>query len=265
MIEEKLIEIGFSSNEVKVYLELLKIGSQAVSTLALRLGLNRTTAYSILESLEHKGMVASCRNNNVKIFLANDPNCIIGYLDRRSRAFDYYKSDLLSVMQEFRAITEKYVFKKPVVSYFDGIEGVKHVMYDALTATDDFRAYLCLHKWFASGLKDFLIDYKDYRISKRQVPLKALAPNTPEVRAFFNDHYGRDSGMTEVLYVRDYKKLGIFENETNIYNDKVAMLNLDKGSEYGVVIESTEVASVQRGIFDMIWSRHQFWGEKVVY
>jgi len=45
----------------------------------------------------------------------------------------------------------------------------------------------------------------------------------------------------------------MFDNEMNIYNDKVALIHLDKGKEYGVIIESKEIADMHRMIFDMAW------------
>lgn len=253
MLEEKLSQIGFSRNECKIYLELLTIGSQPVSIVAKRIGFNRTTAYSILRSLEKKGLVSSYVNRGMKFFVANDPNCLIGYVDRKCKVYDYYRSELLSIIPKFRSLAGLYSFKKPIVSFYDGLEGVKHVMYDALNAEGDCYSYLCLHKWFKSGMRDFLLEYKNFRIATKKISLKAIVPDTGEVRGFFNDNYDKDNKLTEVRYLtRDCED--IFENEMNIYDDKVAIIHLDRGQEYGVVIQSKEIYLMQKGIFQMVWN-----------
>jgi len=139
-----------------------------------------------------------------------------------------------------------------VVRYFDGVEGVKHVMYDALATKGGNFAYLCLDKWFKSGMRDFLVEYKETRIAGKKVPLKAIVPDTPEVREFFKTYYQNDQ-MTEVLYVDPARAGDLFQNEITIYDDKVTILHLTAGEEFGVIIESAEVASMQKSIFYMAW------------
>jgi sugar-specific transcriptional regulator TrmB len=142
MFYEKLIEIGFTDGEAKIYLELLKIGPQAAGTIAKRLDMNRTTVYSLVRSLEMKGVLGSYKNGKVKIYAANDPNCLVGYLDRKCKVFDYYRSELLSIIPEFRGVFQGQEFKKPVVSYYEGREAVDQIIDEALSFSGEM--YICL-------------------------------------------------------------------------------------------------------------------------
>ncbi|MDA1060625.1 MAG: hypothetical protein O3B47_02435 [bacterium] len=253
MLEDYLQKIGLSESESKVYIELLKIGSQVVSTIAKRAGFNRTTTYSILKSLENKGIVSSYINGGIKYFAPGDPNCLVGYVDQKCRKYEYYRDGLLALIPKFRTLSEHSFIQHPKVAYFDGVEGVKHLMYDALGSSGVFYCYLCLHQWFETGLGDFILDYKNYRIKEKKVPIKAIVPDTLEVRDFVKNNYEPDDPMTEVLYVSDPECFEMFRNEMNIYDNKVAILHLEKGEEYGVVIESREIADMQRRIFEMAW------------
>lgn len=253
MLEQKLAEIGLAVNEARIYMELLSIGHQPVSVLAKRLGFNRTTTYSLLKSLSKKGFVAFYNKNNFKIFVANDPNCLISYVDRKCRIYDNYRSELLLLVPKYRAIMEEFAFQKPTVTYYEGLEGVKYVMYDALNAKGNCFAYLCMHKWFSSGLTDFLLEYKDFRIATKQIPLRAIVPDTPEVRAFFENNYDKKNKLTQVKYLSDHECHKLFENEMNIYDDKVAIINLERGQEFGVIIKSRQIAAMQKSIFQLAW------------
>lgn len=253
-MREKLLEIGFTDPESKVYLELLAIGAQVASILAKRLQMNRTTLYSVLRTLESKGLVSSRVKSKVRSFSANDPNCLIGYLDRQSKIYEYHRVEVLNLMPTFRSLTRKYNLKKPVVSYFEGLEGVKHVMYDALCCQGDFFAYLSPNKWLNSGLKNFLIDFRDSRIFDKKKSLRAIVPDLPDVRKFFDENYKNSPPQfTQILYLSDERCLELFENDMKIHDDKVAILHLDPGDEYGIVIENKEIANMERKIFEMAW------------
>ncbi len=256
MFEESLCQIGFTDNESLVYLELLKLGPQPVSVVAKRTRLNRTTTYSILKTLEGKAVVSSYISGSLKYFMANDPNSLVGYLDRKCRTFDYYRNRLLSMVPKFRGLCDSVNFSKPAVTFFEGLEGVKTVMHDALTAVDEFRAYVCLDQWIESDLRDFLLEYKDFRIFDRRVGLRAIVPDTSLVKNFFESNYVKDCSFMKILYIPPEGNETFFENEVNIYGDKVAIIHLEKGNEYGVVIEDSQIAAMHKRMFDIMWRNY---------
>ena len=86
----------------------------------------------------------------------------------------------------------------------------------------------------------------------KKIPLKTIVPDTPEVREFFKEHYDMQCELTDILYV---PASGMFENEMNIYNDKVSIIHLEKGSEYGVVIQDSQIAEMHRSMFDIMWQK----------
>jgi len=253
MLEEKLCQIGLTANEAKVYLEMLRIGPQGASVIAKRSALNRTTTYSILKELAKKGIVSSCVEARCKLFQANDPNALVGYLDRQSKTYEYYKGEILTVIPQLREMTGHYHFKGPVAKYYDGIAGVKYVIQDTLSAKGEILAYLALDRWLKTGLKG----YRDLPILKRNVPLRAVVMDTPETHSFLSENHDPENSMTKILYVKPEQNSGFFENEINIYDDKVAIIHLEKGAEYALLIESKEVAMTQRAIFELAWKGFQ--------
>lgn len=257
MLEESLCQIGFTRKESIIYLELLKIGPQAVSVIAKRAGLNRSSAYSILKSLVKKGVLSYHNNNKVQYFSSNDPNCLIGYVDRKCQTYDYYRNEILNIVPKFRDLKGSLTFKSPVISYFEGIEGAKHVMHDALTADGEFLSFIPLEKWLSFGLKDFLLEYKNFRTINKRVKLKTIVPDEVNVKKFFNENYSDFPELTEVLYLRSFFADGVFENQINLYNDKVAIIQLEKGKEYAVIIQSKDIYLMHKALFDLCWKKYQ--------
>jgi len=255
MIENSLCQIGLTRKEVKIYLELVKIGAQANSIIARKVGLNRTTAYSILKSLEKKGMISSYNKNHTKYFTANDPNCLVGYLDRRCKTFDYYKTEMLTLIPKIRELNRGNLldYSQPIISFYEGKDGVKFVMNDALKASSHFLTFVPLHKWFDLGLVEFLLDFRHTRVNEKNIVLKAIVPDTKEVRAFFNDNASSFKELTHISYISDPEFTKMFENQINIYDDKVSIIHLEKGLEYGVIIKSKQIADMQKAIFDIVW------------
>lgn len=251
MLEEKLLQIGFGKLEANVYLELLKIGPQAVSVIAKRAGLIRTTTYSTLKMLEKKGVVSSFKNKCVKFFVANDPNTLVGYLDRKCQTMDYYRSQLLSVIPKLRSLAESYIFKRPVVRYFEGADGLEHVMYDSLSTIGDFCAVVAPNKWKKSNMRELLFDSTDFRIEQGRIAKKIIAPNNNESKEFFEQYLKRVGRDSKVVFISPNSKL--FLNEINIYNHKITILSLKPTEEYGVVIESAEIAASFKALFEFAY------------
>lgn len=258
MFEDRLHEIGFTKRESRIYLELLKLGPQAVSVLAKKSEFNRTTAYSILKSLEKKGVVCSYVSRGVKFFVANDPNCLVGYVDQKCKMFDYYRGEILRLVPEYRSLAGKYSFKKPIVRYFEGIEGIKRVIADFFDTDMKLMAILSFdEKWRDSELWNFILGHMKNSITNNdKVKLRIITPDTKKVRAFLNSNIKNYFELEEVLFVPPENFNKIFENQIGIYDDKVAIVRLEKGEEYGIIIENKDIADMHRDIFRMACGEH---------
>ena len=76
-MEKQLTKLGFSENEAKIYLELLKNKDIQAGLLSKNTGINRRTTYDSLQRLIEKGYVGFNISANKKIFFAMNPKVII--------------------------------------------------------------------------------------------------------------------------------------------------------------------------------------------
>lgn len=254
MIEAILLKIGLTRQEVKAYLCLLQLGSQPASIVAKKLNFNRSASYVTLKSLLKKGVISCYVSKKITYYTANDPNSFVAYLDSKARTFDYYKSEILSLLPSIRDLQGAMDFNQPVINYYPGIDGVKFVMFDALSARQEFLSFLPIRKWLELHLEDFLADYRNYRIQKSDVKLRAILPDTKQAVDFYQENYGLCSTMTEFVFMDDERFLNFFNNQINIYNDTVAILNLETGNEYGVLLKSRELANMLRMVFELSYA-----------
>ncbi len=75
-LEERLEEIGFSSNEAKIYLALLESGPAPVGVVLRATGLYRVIAYDVLQKLIAKGFASYFLKNGRRQFRAENPEKI---------------------------------------------------------------------------------------------------------------------------------------------------------------------------------------------
>lgn len=89
MFNENLLQLGLSKKEAMLYLLLLRNGPAPVSCLAKRLELKRVSLYSILESLELKGLISIQETEQGRRYLPHDPECLLDGLEKQQIELKY--------------------------------------------------------------------------------------------------------------------------------------------------------------------------------
>ena len=234
---EILIKLGFSEKEARLYLACLELGAGTVVELSRKSGITRGSAYDVLEEMLDKGYVSKLHKDKHMVFSAVDPELMKRRFEDRIRNFEL-------ALPELKGMFHKH--SNPKVRYFEGLEGIKRVYEDTLTATTEILNYansreIRIH-WPA-----YDNEYVKQRI-KKQIFLKGIAPD---------DEYGlkvkkddrHSLRETRLLPAKDFS----FTNEINIYDNKVAITSFH--DEFiGIIIESQEIADTQRDIFKMAWA-----------
>lgn len=114
-----LKKLGMSSKEIKVYLKLLEFDGIGANTLAKNIGENRTTSYSLINSMQKKGLVTFYKKKNIKYFSAISPKILIEH-------FMDEANELKTLLPELLAITNKHG-QKPKITFYEGVEGIKQI------------------------------------------------------------------------------------------------------------------------------------------
>ncbi len=246
-MKENLINIGFNNIEADIYLELIKIGPQGASVIAKRLSLNRSSIYSILKSLTEKGVVSYCKKNNAKVYSANDPNCLVAYLDRRCKTYDYYKNEILTIIPDIRALSVDLIpSEKPVVHYLEGKESINNLFYDVISSTSFLRGYLGFDSSSNLEVRNFWFNFFDSNLFD-SVNLKLILPKNNKIKNFFKQFFLNSSNSLELSFmdIEEFSEKLIF-----LYSGKILLISLNSGNEYGVVIESEDVYNFYKVFFD---------------
>ena len=238
-----LESVGLDDKQAQLYVAGLKLGSAPASEYAKATGINRITSYNLLEQLVSRGHFTVSRKVRAKWYAPVAPEYVALEARKNVDALERALPELKSLQ------SSKY--RKPRVRFFEGIEGVRHVYADTLTAGTELlnfaNSQVVRRIW-----PTYDNEYVNERV-KRGIRLRGIAPDDAAGRRVHGED--RDK-LREIRLVpaSDFD----FRNEINVYDHKVAICSFGSGDVadrdlFGVIIESKEVAETQRQIFEMAW------------
>src|SRR3989338_8268251 len=247
-------DLGLDENEAKVYQSLLEIGPSTVSQITKKAGITRTFGYQILEKLSIYGLVNRVSGEGAKIrYAAEHPRHLVQFIqnrknqwERRLKEVEQHLPDLVSLFK---------VAEKPIVKYQEGIEGVKIIFGQTLESKEEILSILDIEGWDASELRQWGKEYNRQR-SERKIKERILMLDTPQGREWIKNYRGSFK-YTNYRWVKPEHLPGIkeFGGEINIYENKVVFALLKKPNVMGVMMESTALANILKGLFELAWTQ----------
>lgn len=246
MIHTKLINIlkniGFSEKEAKIYITLLELNEALPSSISRKSSIKRSTTYQILSQLQKRGIVSSIKKHSSLYFQAVEPKT---FLDGKREEYSTLKQsidDLEHALPELLNLHGKYT-ATPQMSVFKGPEGLIQIMEDTLTTSTEILCWANITMSVHTILEDYYPAYIKKKI-KKGIKLKGIFPYEKASLKF--KKLGKKE-LREVYLIR--KEDCPFENEINIYDDKVAIIS--HKDQVGVIIQNQSIADTQRAIFEL--------------
>ncbi|MBW2985752.1 hypothetical protein KY333_00050 [Candidatus Woesearchaeota archaeon] len=228
--ERALEKLGFSPNEIKVYLALNDHGSSKAGTVAKITGMDRSSCYNAIKTLQEKGLLSYVMIGKVKWFQATGPKRLLEYLREQ-------EEDIKSILPELQA-RHKAVKVKGQVRLFKGIKGVKAVFQDIIRTGDNNCVF-----GKEDQLEEFLPDYQPQFI--RQLKEKKIF-----VRELVRQGRGTNtSNPRQTRYVPAKVESPVV---TNIYGDKIALIIWTDIPE-AIIIENAAAAKAYKNYFEFMW------------
>jgi sugar-specific transcriptional regulator TrmB len=237
---------NLNEKDTMVYLDLLKFGSSAASTISARTNIDRTTVYSVLKRLCKRGIVVEAPDRDKSLFLALDPNVFTSKIQSEIHRKQDELKMIESVIPDLRKLQNQFS-GVPIFQIFQGEEAVISLYDQMVEKGTQQDAILTLQK-LPSNIKRYLMkDYIDKKL-KRKLSSRVLI---------------EDSSRAKKYKVLDYKsnrktKLvpeGVHKFETEIIitdTDEVAMIDFQKDI-VGVLIKSSTIHSTIKAVFDLVW------------
>lgn len=250
---EKLCQLGLSTKEALVYLATLELGTaSAVSTIAKKANINRTTAYDILEQLLQKGIIISKKRSSGRFYEALPPAKIVAYLKEQSRKYAKLAKEAYEILPE---LTQHYHAQgRPRVYFYEGEEGLIRVYEETLTASGEILAYAS-DQINQETIPWYFPHYYQRRTAKK-IPIRALFPDTPKDR---ERHLNDKNELRKSRLLP--KEILDFTPEINFFDDKIMIA--DWKEKLGIIIQSPEIAKVFKQTFELAWEGAEKYSKKI--
>jgi len=244
VITQLLQQLGLSDKEAAAYLALLEMGTgSAVSTIAQRAKLNRTTTYDVLKMLVEKGLIIEYKRKSLHYYEALPPEKLQSYLAEQSEKFSRLAEQAHELMPELKA-HHRTDTKRPRIYFYEGDEGLIRVYEETLTSSEEILAYAS-DQANQDAIPWYFPQYYARRAAKK-IPIRALFPDTPKDR----ERHSRDAQELRKSRILP-KQILNFSPEINFFDNKIMIA--DWKEKLGIIIESHEIAQVFKQTFELAW------------
>jgi sugar-specific transcriptional regulator TrmB len=233
-VERVLEQLGFSPNEIKVYLALNDHGSTKAGKVARLAKIERSSCYNSLKSLAEKGLASYVLVGKIKWFQAAGPTRLLEYVKEQEEGV---KEILPQLQQRHKAAKIE-----GQVRLFKGTKGIKSIFLDiARTGKDNF--VFGSEGQFSQRMPEFALQF-DRLKRERSLKTKLIIRK------------GRKELDDKTTTYRYFSSISESPVVTNIYGDKIAIVIWTDEPE-GVVIENAAAAQAYKSYFDILWKNAQ--------
>jgi len=242
MLEKYLQEIGLNEKEAAVYLALLQYDNASVIDLAIKTKINRSTTYTVLESLAKKGLVSETTVGKKTRYQAEPPERLETYVERQKIILEEHSKRLKDIIPQIKGV-QRETGEKPIVKYLDGREGI----------ISSLESFFQVHSPETSSYsiysKDLITDIfteverNKFRNRRKNMNVKS--------RAVYNFSGGEVPYEPDAIRVRmDTEKYPI-SCDIGIYGDEVRISTLKKFLS-AIVIKNKDFADTLKSLINYI-------------
>ena len=249
ILTRTLSRFGLTTEEAEIYLHLLAKGNKSALEISRDLHFARTRVYRLLDKLESRGLVTQRFADLGLKFTASPYQQLELLLAERQSDLEGLKHMLPEVFSELHHLSQA-GGRGSKVFYHHGVDGLKHVTWNSLRAKGELRIYEV-----STSMTAFLPQEFSERVREELVAHKIHTLQLTNIAHMEQWTKLKEAALTywTARYI-DPKELSI-KSEVLIYNDVTAMYHYLNNDIFCVEIESKDLASMQKQLFDFIWRR----------
>ena len=236
-VEKVLEKLGFSPNEIKVYLTLNDHGSTKAGRVSKLAKIDRSSCYNSIKILQEKGLVSYVLIGKIKWFQAAGPKRLLEYIKEQ-------EDDVLSIIPELQS-RHKAAKIEGQVRLFRGIKGIKSIFLDIIRTGEDNFVFGSEGQ-FAEVMPEFALQFDRL---KREKGIKTYMIMRQDRFNDKNKIYKLDQKVSIHRFIPSRYESPVV---TNIYGNKIALIIWTSEPE-GIIIENPAAAKSYKSYFDFMW------------
>lgn len=255
MLATKLQSIGMPEKEAKLYVALLEMGKAQASDIAGKAGINRGTAYSILQELSKKGLVAEIKKKGISDFMCSGPKSLNDYLEIEKSKIDGKMKMLKEFLPEIETLSAL-SGERTEASFFRGIEGIEYIRKEF---GKHYKNKEIFHIFNADlAYKIYPVKKNDYRRKwlKQKMNLKSIIIYNPKTGIPQSPMYKG----SENRYISEAKMP--FDCEVLIYDKWFSIFDY-QDDQMGVIIRQPRLVNAFKSWFRLAWDAAGSYAHKI--
>lgn len=240
--EAMLSDIGLNRWESRTYIALLRLGSTTTGPLVKKCGVPQSKIYSVLESLNKKGLVSYVIKGKIKHFQASDPEIILSILKDKERKIE----ESLPALKLLASSSEN----KQNVEVYEGIKSIVNLFINLIETAPRGT------DWYGFNIGEEVKKEKIKLFWNRIGTLRYKRGLNVKIMANIKDKELYETTFTERM--KDIKKIiryskQLFPASTVLFRDKIIILNLLSENETAIVITSLDLIQCYKDFFIHEW------------
>ncbi len=234
-----------------MYLALLQLGQASAQDIADKANINRTTSYPVIESLRERGLINSVTQEKKVQYIPESPERLIFLMDRDVTAarerLARVQENIPRMLALFRGADEK-----PAVRYFEGAKALiqlRREMLEEQQTIDQIDEMFCVDEVLQELVK--IQPEQRFAVTRQVTRVRVLMAIKPGFLPPFFDR--RKIEAREMDYAQ-----APFSGEVALLRDRVYVF-AGQAKGLGIVIESTQISTLIRAIFEAAWHHAKIW------
>jgi len=225
-------------------------------TLARRLDFPRSTAQFLAESLAKKGFVSKTIKSKITFYTAERPERIAQIFQEQKE--DFLKShsekekSLQDLLPALQSLKKHSLASRPKVIFYEGVDGLARVYDDVLTSSEEVRSMVAYTPAHANKPEKLVIFKKR---AAKGIHIRCITRDSQMARERKKNN---KKELRKSILVDPEKYSWV--PEIQFYDNKVNIASIDEN--FGVIIESEQIAQAMKNLFDLAWSGAQCENDK---
>jgi len=240
-VQTYLKELGFSKNEIRVYLALTELGEAIAREIAKKADLPRTTAISILQKLKDGSYITTHVYKGVTYFWIESPQILVDVLEN--------KRNIALVLKKELDETYRTQANFPQANVYDTKSGIKNFINNFLASlekksvikTIDVPGSGNYKKVFDENISNIMNQLK----IKKQIKTKILIPVQTRQNLVLNKIKNLDFEIRELPVGIDFK--------SSLWFAKNTMVQFSGYPPFLVATKHGEIVTSQESLYDYLW------------
>lgn len=242
---KRLIDFGLSDKEAKAYLAILKLGLATANETAKTAGINRSSAYVVLEALRKKGLVGVSDDRKIRNYVAASPDTLLYAARAAAEKQEKVREGIEAVIPELKAL-HKDAEHKPRIRSYEGKAGLIAALGDSLNCEEKLVRIISSVEKIFKLVPDYFPEYVRQR-TKKGIKMRGIHPANKIVQQLMKMDVPK---LDEPILIPEEKYKA--PADMAIYDNKIGYMSPENGG-FSIIIESNELAEVMKSIFDMAW------------